>query len=238
MNIVDYIVFGLFGFYFWRGYSKGLFRSILGPVSLALSAGYSYFYFQRTNNVLVSIGICIFGPLVLSMALAVFFAIFKKADGAVERKKNPHEFQHRLLGGMINVSWMGFLVLLSLFLFLLIPVKMPGLESARQSIMQSKIFDLALAQRMPFVASGFEPVDLDGDREYLSALEKTAEYDDLMKDPRVRQLFANEGIRTKIENKDIAGLFNEPDIQEMMRDPALIQKFLNINKKMIEVNRK
>jgi len=236
MTLVDGIIAVILLFYFWRGWSKGFFRSLLGPLTLAMAWGYAFFYFQKTHNSLVSIGICILGPLVLSLVLQAVYFFCKQSSHDSGQHQKPHEFQDRMLGGIVNMVWMGCMILLCLVMFVSVPVKMPFLEESRRSVLESRTFDMVLAHRLPFLAKDFRPVDLDGNREYMPALQASPEYQQLMKDPRAQRLFSDPQTRAKIENKDFAGLLADPLVQEIMRDPQLIQKFLAVNQKMIEVN--
>lgn len=238
MTLVDSVIIGVLVFYFWRGWSKGFFRSLLGPLTLAMALGYAFFYFQRTQNFLISIGICVLGPLVLSLALQAVYVLFKQAGHEPGRQQASHELQDRMLGGLVNMVWMGCMILLCLAMFVSIPLKMPFLEEARRAVLSSRIFDMVLAHRLPFLSKDFRPVDLEGDRAYMDTLQKSPEYQQLMNDPKTKTLFSDPQIQEKIENRDVAGLLSDPLVQEVMKDPQLIQKFLAVNQRMIEANQK
>ena len=238
MNSVDFIVLGVLGFYFWRGWAKGLFRSLLGPVALVVCFVYSYIYFQRTNNFVVSLVICVLGPIFLNIIFIGLFAILKKAKKKTD-EKDPDELRNRLFGGLINVLWIGFLLFLSLSFFAMIPIKVPGLENARKAVVESKSISFisgVMGDRMAFLRKDTEPIDVEVDQSYLPKLQKTSEYAQLMGDERVKVLFEDSKTLEMIQNKDVMGLMSDPKVLEIMQDPELIQKFLKLNQKMVQIN--
>lgn len=235
MNIVDYIFLGFLVFYFWRGWSKGLFRSILGPVALFVCVGYAYFYYQRTHNFLLSLGIGLLGPLVINIAAIFLLMIFKKADGKKEEDDDPHEVKKRFFGGVLNASWMMFLMLVSMISLAMVPFKMPGFEELRKVIVESSTMMLVSAiagDRLPILKKGELPIDIANDPFYFKKLQNLPEYTQLMENPRVKNVLSNEKVKKMIEDKDIVGLLSSPKMHEIMQDPKLIQEFLKINQKI------
>lgn len=238
MNIIDYVILVFLVFYFWRGWSKGLLKSLLKPIVLIGCIGYAYFYFLRTQNFILSLGIAILGPIVFNVVFTLLVALLKKADKKEDDQRVALEAWDRFLGGVFSVCWGMFWVLMPLVSVAAIPFKIPGFEPVRQAIVASKTIaaiDTATGSKLPLVGKNAQLIDLRHDQEYLQRLRESPEYQQLIKDPRVEELAANDGIKEMIDNGDIAGLLQSPQMKEVLNDPKLIQQFLKLNQQLTQM---
>lgn len=239
MNSVDYIFLGIAVFYFWRGWAKGLLRSLLEPAAFILCVVYAYFYYQRTQNFMISAGIGILGPIVLNLFFMLLFAVLNKALKQDDKKEHPLQMMNRFFGGLFSLSWVVFFMGLTVVLFTMIPVRISVLEGLRKSVMASKSMEgikFLAGDRFSFLQKETQPVDLANGQNYADALQKTPEYKELIKDDRVKAVFTDPETMERIQNKDFVGLFNDPKIQQLMQDPELIQKFFKLNQVLLELN--
>lgn len=240
MNEVDFIVLGLAVFTFWRGWAKGLLRSLLGPVILAGCLGYAYVHYVRTRDILLSLGISILGPIVLNIVFWLLFAVFGKMRRREENEEGGFfEASGRMSGGVISMIWTVSIVMACLVFFMVIPVRMPGLEKARTLVSESGgilLVKAALGDRLQFLRKDVQPLDLKNNQVSAQRLQESFEYTALMEDDRVRDVFSDPETVKKIQDKDVAGLMKDPKIQALMQDPALVRKFFRFNQAMIRMS--
>ena len=241
MNGLDYILSGLILFSFWRGWVKGILRTLLGPFIFFLCVVYAYLYYQRTKNFLLSLGIGLAGPIVLNVIVWMFFAVFNKGPRSRDKDKTKHPFDvlNRFAGGIFSACWTVLVIGSGLIFFAVIPIRIPGLEGVRRLVTSSESFSMIRSSTEKYISFPPEnvvPVDLENNQEYVQRMQETPEYQDLMRDQRVKAVSDDPRIREKVQSKDIVGLFYEPRIQELMKDPNLIRKFFDFHRSMQELN--
>jgi len=105
--------------FFYRGWSKGFLRNLLGPVSLILSCILATIYFRETKNMIISLLMGIFGPFVLNILFSLSIAAWNQT---VDGKKDLSEIS-RLLGAGISMLWGGIYLVLILTLISVAPCR-------------------------------------------------------------------------------------------------------------------
>ena len=132
-STTDYIVFGLLLFYFFRGYSLGLLRTLLGPISLFLGTVASFIYYIKTSNVLISLVIGIVGPVAINILLSLILKFSKK----ISPDQKSFFSLRRLLAGLINASWYGAIIAITLVLLVIIPYPVKWFQRTQDDIVSS-----------------------------------------------------------------------------------------------------
>lgn len=135
LTTTDYIVLIVVGLSALHGWSRGFLRSLLGPFSLILGSIFSFFYFQRTHNLFLSLLLCVLGPLLLNILFALFLGGKKTTS-----EDQPISSNSRALGALFNVSWNAGLLILFLFCILMIPANVFGLTKIQDDIRRSVAF--------------------------------------------------------------------------------------------------
>lgn len=229
----------------WRGWIQGLLRSLFGLLALGACAFYGYLYYQRMHNFLLSFVIFAFGPIILNTLFAWFCRNFleggRNAEGQFSGadRRDPLTVESHFLGALLNGIWGAFLVGVFVYLFLMIPVKVPIINEIQKEMKRSYSVGMMsdiLGEKVFFLNEEYEPLDMKEDEGYLPQLKEIEEYEELMQDQQVRALFEDRETLEKIHNQDIMGLFSDERVQKIMTDPELIQKFLRLNQKMQEIN--
>lgn len=238
MNQLDYIILGVLLFAFWRGWSKGLVRSLLGPLALGVCVVYAYWYYQRSGNVIISIGITILGPMVVYILFLLLHTILKKAAGSDRDEETPLEIIGRLCGALLSMTWMIFSVGLSLVVFMMIPLQIPVITSARQVVAGSgsmRVIQAVMGRRLISLRNDgkITAAASKENRSVMVQLEQTAEYTALMQDARIKALLDDPDVMAKIKNKDFISLMQDPKLHSLMQDGELIKKILSLNQKMM-----
>lgn len=229
ITLTDKIIFFSAIFFFWRGWSKGLIQTILGPVALIIGTLISYIYYLIYHNIIIATAIGIILPIILSI-------IFSMTLGVVFLGKDKKNISHlsRLCGGLINTVWGEFLILTGLFLIILIPLRVALVETAQLDIKQSNTyFHLSSFVKKNFnvdISNNLDPSQMKAltDPKALETLSETKEFQDVLQDPIVQALLNDPEANKAIESKDIGKLVQNPKFIAITKDPALLKKFLSL----------
>lgn len=229
MAYTDIVILVLVVLYALSGWKKGLMRILLGPLSLAVCVILSFWYYQRTQNVWLSLAIGVLGPFFLNGLLSIVLALLRKAIHG-DDDTGPSVFS-RLAGSLVNVTWSGGLILISLYLFTRIPADTFNVGALRKDVERSWSYAVMVAA----VDSAFPHWSgkSTSTQQVKQDLQETEEYQRLMADDRVRALFEDEEIMKQVQAKNLTALMNNPKLLEVM-DPQLIQDFFKLNEKYLQ----
>ncbi len=238
MNSVDVGIAVVLAFCFWKGWSKGIARSLMGPVSLVICFFYGYAYYARTHNYLISLVIWIAGPVIVTSLFSFSLWMFNRFKVVVDQEsENRLGGMSRLLGGVFSDLWIMAIAGVAFVLIAFVPMELSVLGKVRGTILDSRTFGLFADTFGDWIPVLKSPRTMEGllstDQARLKNLEHTQEYQDVVTDPRLQFLMSDADIREKIDNKDFMALLNDERIQQIMQNPELVQKFLKLNQKMI-----
>jgi len=237
MNTTDLIIAAFGILFIISGWSKGIVRSLLGPAALVLATAAAFIYYQKTHNILISCVIGIFGPLVLGWALSLFLAVWNNIFNS-DAKGEPM-LPSRILGSVFHLLWGGTFVVLTVVLLLMIPEKyitIPGLARAQNNIRTStiysysKIFWPSSMISLNSVENGLSILD---NPEKIEKLQASPEFQSLQQEPKIQEILADEETLRQIQDKDLGKLLSNPKIMALIRDKELMEKFLDLNKRLI-----
>jgi uncharacterized membrane protein required for colicin V production len=215
------------------GYARGFLRTIIGPAAFIIATAAAYFYFKQTNNVLVALGIGIFGPIFLGWLINLTI------DNTILRNKVPTSSPvSRTFGAIFNLIWGG-LIFLSVFAFLiLIPLKPFGLGDINANVRSSMTHKLLKGHFEKFgIISPDEGKEcatgvcsmLEEDKKSLA---EDKDVQDIMNDPRVQKLMADPAMQAAIAKQDFAAILANPLVFELGQDPAFIGKAMRVYPKV------
>jgi len=220
--MTDVAVFVILAVTFAIGWMKGFLRSIIGPLGLVFCLYLSFDYLHKTHNAGMAFSIAFFGPIVLSIAagflIKMFFGGSKPGTAS------------RVGGGLLNVSWMGAMVLISLALILIIPLPWQPFELVQSDIKSSFTFKLMEPWVKDYLPKENKAPVAYGppgtQQKKFEAVQSTAEYKDLMSEPRIKAVLEDDKLIEEIREKKFGALMNDPRIVEIMQDPKVMKKFL------------
>ena len=237
----DFIICFLIVFYAYSGWRKGFIKSILGPVSFIICAVIAWMYFKKTHNVLISFSISFLGP----------FIINKFVSWIIDVERDPKEPQsfvgltNRWLGSAVALVWGMSMVFLIILFLMISPLKVATLQPVRASILNSFFFAVISPRLAVFfpaimpVAPTSESIDNTlpakrdkGQSAANHSLAQTQEYQNVINDPRVKDLFADPEVAQLIKDKDYFKLLNNPKFAKILEDPQLIAKMLQLQSKI------
>ncbi len=240
-NLADLLFLLLLLFHAYVGWQKGLFKSLLGPVSFLICCLLAWLYFKRTHNILFSLAISFIGPIFIK--IFVPWIIQLANEGSSEASGNHIEEMNRVLGSAVGLLW-GMIMAFFIVLFVTInPAESGPVFWARGCVGKSLLFSRIFSQMRIFVPTAFveksseQPSTSDSSQavspssgELSSA--QIAQYQDLFNDERVKELIADPEVKELIENKQYMKLLQNPRFAKILDDPGLIARMVQMQSKL------
>ena len=232
-SVTDSVVLALTLYFLYRGWSRGLLRTLAGPVALIAGCLGAFIYYAQTHNIIVAFIISIVAPLILNIFFSVALAVWRK----MTKTENPISPASRALGAGLCVLWGGINILLIIVLIAVIPLNTFWIERTRRDIFNSVTYSLIAKHLVPGKSIDIRSVSQAlQDPEQMRNLQSSAEYQAVWEDKTLQKLMADEEIMRDIRDKNFAKLLANPKMQAMMKDPALVKKILDMNIKIMEQN--
>ncbi len=230
----DLIVLLLLIFFVYRGWRRGLLRSLIGPAALVICWVIAMIHYDLNKNIFTALSIAIGGTFILTIAAHIVLSLMRLT---VDKEYRDYVFwRSRLLGGLLNLVWKGAMIGLILLALALVPPGPFGLQKMHNDITGS--FFYAQAQR---IVSAIKPakdtvdtLEMINDSHYLDKLSETKEYEALMNDKQIRDLRQDPEIAEMMDKKDIAGLMSNPKIIKLMQDEEFVKKLNELSRKAYE----
>lgn len=233
-SITDSIVLALTLYFLYRGWSRGLLRTLVGPIALIVGCLGAFIYYAQNHNIIVAFIISIVAPLILNIFFSLALAVWHKMTKA----ENPISPASRAWGAGLCALWGDINILLIIVLIALVPINAFWIERIRQDIFNSVTYSLVNQWTRHLVPE--KSIDIRAvsqalkDPDQMQRLQSSVEYQAVREDKTLQKLLADEEIMRDIQDKNFAKLLANPKIQAMMKDPELIKKILDMNVKMME----
>jgi len=237
--ITDYIIVAAILYLFYKGWSKGLLRTLLGPLSLVICCVAGFAYYQKTQNLSISLLISIIGPFILTMLTSLGLKFWRKA---VSDKTAP-SLSSSLMGSMFSILWGGSYIVLILFTIKMIPPQVFSFrsvwyEKVQNDVTSSKsyaILDGLIKDRMPAASLDLKKIALMmQDPSFIEQFESTEEFQNLVEDKRLKAIFSDEETAELIRSKNYIKILSNPKIQAVFQDQELLEKMFALNKRIME----
>lgn len=233
-SITDSIVLVLTLYFLYRGWSRGLLRTLVGPIALIVGCLGAFIYYAQTHNIIVAFIISIVAPLILNIFFSLTLAVWHK----MTKTENPISPASRAFGAGLCALWGDINTLLIIVLIAMIPSNASWIESVRQDIFNSGTYSLVDQWTKHLVPK--KSIDIRAvsqvlkDPNQMQRLQSSAEYKAVWEDKTVQKLLTDEEIMRDIQDKNFAKLMANPKMQAVMKDPELIKKILDMNVRMME----
>jgi hypothetical protein len=235
MAKTDIVMLCFLTFSFLTGWHNGLFRTILGPLSILLCAIAAIIYYDVSHNLIMSLLIASVGSIALALIFKIFFMF---ARSTVDKNyRNTTFIGSRLLGGLLNMSWKAALLSVVLILTTLLPGQLFQLRRIQDDVKQSVSYQLIQKyafRKAPQSQNIIETLKVLQDPERLRRMSDTPEYQEFYSDEQLQSLITDEQIAEQIRNKDISGLMSNPKILDLMQNEELLEKFGRLSKKIYD----
>jgi uncharacterized membrane protein len=223
MTVTDFATLLLSIFFLCRGSSEGFMKSLIGPFSIIVTTILSIIYYQMTKNIILSLLIGLIGPLLLNLVLRFLLKIWAKASN---RDIKPN-YLSSLGGAILTLAWGWVFIILTLILLTAFPSWGKTLTAVHQDVTKSISYIIV----RPFKNILFSPSPQKGTTG--ASQNSSNDAKSLAKDPRFQKILQDPDIQNEINSHDIVKLMRDPKmmalLQQVMDDPALMQKIMNLN---------
>ncbi len=219
--------------YALHGWKKGTLRALAGPFSLLTGLIIGFVYLHQSHNLWRATLIMVLCPLILGVILNVSLILWhKKID-----KELPSGAGSKLCGACIGTLWGTAMTALVLILLVLLPGPSSSVNALQGHVRRSyffKIVEHQIINRWPLFKNMEKTLEAARDPQGLQQVQALKEIRALQKDEKFQALLADPGIRRQLEENDIAGLLRNENFRAMLRDEALVEKFLDLYRKLSE----
>ncbi len=176
---------------------------------------------------MVCIAISLLGPIILSICVSW---VIKGVRKLFNREDDISPLS-RLLGGIISMAWSGSYFILMMLLVVMIPFKNPKFVKFKESLKNSKTYQLAkfyigdnvsLFSNLEKISSAIE------NPEMMKEISNSKKFQKLITDSKVQSLYDDPEIQQLVNEKNYSALITNPKVQEMMKDKKLMMEFIKI----------
>jgi len=232
LTITDYIVLVVVSLSTLNGWRRGFLRSLLGPLSLVVCSVLSFVYFQKTHNLFWSLLLCILGPLLLNILLALLLRSGQKTDEEGQSISSGS----RILGALFNLSWNTGILILFLVWILMIPANVFGLAKIHSDIngsMTISLLNQRLPNHLPLVDHFQNTWRVLNNPKERKMIESSLEYKAIAQDEKIQGILADQNLIGQIHRGEMTKVLSNPNIQEIFQDKELIKKFLALENSIL-----
>jgi len=234
--VTDYIMIVALLFFLINGWCKGVLKTLLAPMALIIGCLTAFLYYQKTQNIAVSLAIGVFSPFILRILAALILKLWDKAVN----KDVPLSFSSNVLGSIFGVLWSGSYLAMVLILIGMIPLHVTWFEKIQKDVHASKSYDVVfqfMDKKMPSLSGDINKITAIAENPAkLQKFQSTKEFESLVEDDTLKEIFSDKELAEQIQNKDYGKLLTNPKIQAIMKDGQLLEKMFALNKKIMEEN--
>jgi len=210
MAVTDIIISFISIFLLSLGTSRGFMRSLLGPFSIIVTTIISIIYYQITQNIMISLGIGLIGPMLLTFLLKFLLKTWAKATNNDIKLSSLS----RLGGSILTLLWGWVFIVLTLILLAVLPPWTEALTAIHNDVIKSMSYSIAKPWKENFY--GASPSDAKS----------------LAQDPRFQKVLQDPEIQEEINAHDIVKLMSNPKMinltKQIMSDPATMKKVMAV----------
>ena len=232
--ITDYIMLGALFFFFMRGWQKGVLKTLLAPITLIVGCLLGFLHYRQTQNIAISLSICVLSPFALRILASLILKLWDKAVN----KDIPLSISSKVLGSIFGVLWSGSYLVMLLVLIGFIPLHAKWFEKIQNDVLASKSYitiNRFMDKKTPSISSGINNIaSVIENPIKLQKFQSTKEFETLIEDDTLKEIFADEELAEQIQSKDYGKLLANPKIQSIMQDEQLLEKIFALNRKIIE----
>lgn len=232
--VTDYIMIVALLFFLIRGWRKGVLKTLLAPMALIIGWLTAFLYYQKTQNIAVSLAIGVFSPFILRILAALILKLWDKAAN----QDVPLSISSHVLGSVFGVLWSGSYLAMVLILIGMVPLHEAWFEKIQNDVHASKSYDIFhqfMDKKMPSLSGDINKITaIAEDPAKLQKFQSTKEFESLLEDDTLKEIFSDKELTEQIQNKEYGKLLTNPKIQAIMKDGQLLEKMFAMNKKIME----
>ncbi|HOW35458.1 MAG TPA: CvpA family protein [Candidatus Omnitrophota bacterium] len=233
--LIDTIIL-IFLFYLAvSGWLGGFARTLIGPLSLALSIGAGTIYFHKTHNALLTFGIITFSPILIGIVFSVLLFLWNKT---IARDK-PISSLSRTAGCILNFAWGVLIASLFLTFVAMLPIEIPWMREFKNGVLNTFSYTLIknpIKNKVPYINNLETLLKVTKNPEQMTAIQATPEFDAVYSSQKIQEALTDEECARLIKSKDILKLMTNPKIQAIFQDQDLLRKMAALSARMTQEN--
>jgi len=230
LTIFDYIIFVILIVFVINGWRRGLFRSLIGPISFIFFTFIGIINFDIDQNLIKALSIVGIGTISSTIIVWLMWAISRRYVPVHERYYLF--WGSRVLGSILSLVWEGFILAIALVLITTLPNSLVG-EQVKLIIKESRsyaVIQMYLLQRIPHIQNAAEFVAVIADPSWLESVKSSQAYQNFVEHPKIQRVVNNAQIMAEIKNKDVIKLLGRTQIIDILSDEALMRQFTELTK--------
>ena len=236
-SLTDLAVVVVMLFYAVKGWYKGFFRTLLGPLAFLICFIGGHAYFLKSYNFWMGFLIVAVGPFFLTIILSIILNLWNRH---LDRGLPPFILS-RFLAATAGMVWGGCFIILTLVIFMILPLHFPKWEAIKTDITDSYSYAIIakfIKDKIPHLGGIESAFDASQNSEKWAELKQTPEFQAVYTDPKMEKILTDAVTTQQIKNKDILGLLTNPKIIAAWQDPKVVQKILRLQELMEKGNLK
>jgi len=230
----DSIILIILCYFFYKGWRKGFLKTLLGPVALLIGCFMGFSHYHKTQDITTSLVISIISPFVITILASLVLKLWNKAVN----NDDPLPLASRLMGSAFSILWGGGYLAMMVLLIGIMPVRFGWFEKVQDDVLASKSYALVnhwAGDKIPIASLDVKKItNVLQNPEALEQFESTEEFETLMGDDLLKELFADEETAEQIRTKNYSQLLANPKMQAVFQNPELLKKIFALNKKIME----
>ena len=228
--VTDALVALITLFLLWRGSSRGILQSLIGPLAFIVASFGAYLYYKSTGNILISLSIGIIGPMILYWLLLLIIRMIASMVGG----KTEPNILSRIAGAFVTTMW-GLIIIVPIIIMLSF---LPNLHPTIKTITT----DIKISNAYTAVKPFFKLLKLPHEQPAQTATGSvrkdkvitTNALEEIQNDKHMQELINDPAIKQAIEDKNYAALLSNPKIMQMAQNPEFVKKLMSAYSQMQE----
>jgi hypothetical protein len=229
----DIIVSCLLFIFFYTGWRKGLFRVILGPLSLIIASFFALLEYDLSRDLFKALSIVAIGTIGLSLTGHLFLFVCRRTTD--QKFRGQTFILSRLLGGALNVAWKGFILAILFWAIVSFPLNVGIFKTAKEDINRSRtlsIFNTTVLPYIPTMKKFLNTTEILVSPSRLPAITQTREYKEFVGEKDVAAILADEGIKKMVEQKNYIQLMANPKVKNFLQNKESIEKLGRLTRRI------
>ena len=210
-----------------KGWNKGIWRSLMGPLSFLISFVLSQFFFRRVPDLMTSILILMIGPLVFSVLFAIIIHFW---ETHVTLKEDPSTIS-RWLGGFWGIVWGMTVVMISLTALAIFSKHIFRSSIINDNIAHSYSYPYVekfIKNKFPIVSGLESLMIISQDPEQFRDLQTNPQFRSVYRHPKIQEMITDKKTTQQIQRKDLIKLLENPKIIDIWRDEELMRQIMGL----------
>jgi hypothetical protein len=220
---------------FIQGFRKGIFRSLVTPLSLGISMIVAVIHLDVTDNIGETVAIVTFGTAFLTILFKLALWIGRR--GMDKDFKNYVFFGSRLAGCIINTIWNSLLAFVVMIVIVALPSDIFNIYDLQENIQRSTFYSLSQEKLInPYKRSRevYAALTSTQNAAYMKELSESPQVQAFAQHPKIQALTNDPQINRYIQEKESYRILTNPKFVAVIGDDDLMAVLTKICKRVLK----